>query len=665
MPLPGTPYDINELAQTGQLLPDAQAGIAAAQGAPVPNLYYQTDAGQPLPQPAPPPIQEYTAPYSPLPPPQSHNTTPQALPPPKEPGTFKKLSEGLDSYKKSVGDWVKGHTFENGPLAGKGEQLVNDPRTKGAIDRATAAGRVIMSPIAAPVRMIQSAMSGNGAPPTPPATTPPQPPATTPAPDAVAPPGVAPFRSGSGSIFGGGGGATTQTVGAVNNDLVDPTLQGNLSAARANERRVLRQAGDAETAVGKANADAEQAKAGALQNVADEQKKQGNEAQARGDARAAQEAESQGKFDALSAKVNAESKEDPERFWKNQSTGQKVGYGIALALGTVGSSFLGEKHNQVLDMINRHIDDDIASQRANYQHDRNRLGDVKDLYGMARQSGLDNEAATRFAKEHMLGAARTMVDQTAAQQGTQQSMANADLLKKKLAIPESQVLTAEQKDAIAEHQYVGAHTVTTGSGVDMNKVIKRGQEIRDKAMAEGHGEMTIEEAQRQAYREYTGHDVGSGPVTSYAKTPNADSLAREKDERGQKEESGQYKSDLGQIDKYEKDVGSLSPSLVQGLSPEARGDRKRKQDEYNSFVMQTVADAYKKRTGNVEPKSPELIHEYAKPFLVDNTGSNFEPEDVTRKKIQGLRRYFQQSNAGITGVDPNAPSATPPGFKPR
>ena len=62
---------------------------------------------------------------------------------------------------------------------------------------------------------------------------------------------------------------------------------------------------------------------------------------------------------------------DPNRYWMNQSTPQKIGAAVAVALGAFGSHALGprgsESQNQALGIINQAIGQDIDAQKTNLQ----------------------------------------------------------------------------------------------------------------------------------------------------------------------------------------------------------------------------------------------------------------------------------------------------------
>jgi hypothetical protein len=60
---------------------------------------------------------------------------------------------------------------------------------------------------------------------------------------------------------------------------------------------------------------------------------------------------------------------DKDRFWSNQSTGQKILGGIALALGAIGGGISG-KQNMAMEVINKAIDRDIEEQKYNIQQNQ-------------------------------------------------------------------------------------------------------------------------------------------------------------------------------------------------------------------------------------------------------------------------------------------------------
>lgn len=77
---------------------------------------------------------------------------------------------------------------------------------------------------------------------------------------------------------------------------------------------------------------------------------------------------------------------DPEHWWESKSTGGKVLAGIGMILGGLGGALQKTGRNPALELMNRAIDNDIASQKSNIE---------KNFKAIADQHGLDNDAFNR------------------------------------------------------------------------------------------------------------------------------------------------------------------------------------------------------------------------------------------------------------------------------
>lgn len=118
------------------------------------------------------------------------------------------------------------------------------------------------------------------------------------------------------------------------------------------------------------------------------------------------------KADAMQAQIEndsaalAKQKVDPDRWWSNRSTGQKVAGYIAAIVGGLAQSASGGGRNVGLDMINKAIDDDIAAQGANLAGGRadlaRRQGVVAELYSRTGDLEHSMESARRASKMQAL-----------------------------------------------------------------------------------------------------------------------------------------------------------------------------------------------------------------------------------------------------------------------
>lgn len=84
---------------------------------------------------------------------------------------------------------------------------------------------------------------------------------------------------------------------------------------------------------------------------------------------------------------------DPNRYYKNQSTGEKIGQGIALVLGGIGSGLTGQP-NAALGLLKDRIDQDIEAQK-------NDQSKTLNLWKMNREA-LGNDLAANLATQNQL-----------------------------------------------------------------------------------------------------------------------------------------------------------------------------------------------------------------------------------------------------------------------
>lgn len=213
---------------------------------------------------------------------------------------------------------------------------------------------------------------------------------------------------------------------------------------------------------------------------------------------------------------------DPNRYWQNMSTPQKIGAGIAMALGAFGAHPLGPRGssstNYAQSIIDNAISADIDAQKTNMQKSLTLLGKKLDL----EEHGFNRDIA-------MLAAERdsTMTAYTLTQNDISKRMAmaqgNADAQAKLTAQLQANQASADAwRDAFNEKIYAlrkGSERVVGGGGVDMTKVTKRAQELRDTA-AKGGKDLDPAEGLRQAFAETYGVDLAPGtPFGSIAAAP--------------------------------------------------------------------------------------------------------------------------------------------------
>lgn len=99
----------------------------------------------------------------------------------------------------------------------------------------------------------------------------------------------------------------------------------------------------------------------------------------------------QAQADQLSQEIAA-GKIDPNKFWSEKSSGSKIAAGLGIILSGIGAGLQGSTQNMALGVLQKQIDQDIDSQKANLGKKQTMLSDNLRMQGNLMQA----EAATRL-----------------------------------------------------------------------------------------------------------------------------------------------------------------------------------------------------------------------------------------------------------------------------
>lgn len=102
---------------------------------------------------------------------------------------------------------------------------------------------------------------------------------------------------------------------------------------------------------------------------------------------------------------------NPNQFWDSKTTGGKITAGIALLLGGISSGITG-KSNPALDVIQKHIQDDIEAQKNNQTQGVN-------LYKLGLEKYRDTQSAHQYATLQANALLQGQLSKIAAQTGSQ------------------------------------------------------------------------------------------------------------------------------------------------------------------------------------------------------------------------------------------------------
>jgi len=155
----------------------------------------------------------------------------------------------------------------------------------------------------------------------------------------------------------------------------------------------------------------------------------------------------------------ASGKVDPNRFWSNLGTGQKIASIIGVFLGGLGAR--DGRPNYALQILNDHIDKDIEAQKSDINKNQNLYSQYVKQYG-------DEQRASIATKLQLMSSAQAQIAKAAAQNGSKQAMVNAQL-----GIAEFQRQAAPLEMKLAQlntmRQLVGANGSGSG-GIPTNQV---------------------------------------------------------------------------------------------------------------------------------------------------------------------------------------------------
>ena len=151
----------------------------------------------------------------------------------------------------------------------------------------------------------------------------------------------------------------------------------------------------------------------------------------------------------------AATKISPDNYWANKSTGQKIGIGIAMIMGAFGAAKTGV--NSAADVINKAIDQDLDTQKANYAAKKGAVGEMDSAYAKLHGVYKDEIAATSAAKAELLNQAMIKLQSNAAKfKGDTATAAATSALGQLQSLKDAETLKLQQSKAYGEDpQFAG------------------------------------------------------------------------------------------------------------------------------------------------------------------------------------------------------------------
>lgn len=202
----------------------------------------------------------------------------------------------------------------------------------------------------------------------------------------------------------------------------------------------------------------------------------------------------------LSIQVNKETEINPNRYWQNLSTGNKIAASIGIALGAIGAAMQGSSENQALKIINNAIERDIEAQKNSVVSARNKLGDAKNLYQLMLQKFGDEETALLATKATHLGQAENQVKAMMAKTQSQAARAQGKILVGQIKEEQAKIGLAVKAQA---QKTIVARQAMTGPGVEDPSLLPEEQAKRAVKMPNGLWKPAVSDAGAKVVQEQT------------------------------------------------------------------------------------------------------------------------------------------------------------------
>lgn len=383
---------------------------------------------------------------------------------------------------------------------------------------------------------------------------------------------------------------------------------------------------------------------------------------------------------------------DPNRLWKNKSTGGKILTGLGVALGAAGAGLLHSGTNGAMQIFQSAIDADIAAQKDNI---------ANSWKGVQEKHGLDNDEQTRAlhaqtwadnyrvaglenVKLQLQGAAaktssvsvknnaaNTILDvdnsignirngQYNAQMTAQAAgSARAEKLAGEARAMFSKLVEKEGTDPAAAQKVVDSQfpqlkgTAFASAGQKAEQVNEvTAQNLARQMVAASNGAVTLDQALKAAK---TKVEVANPAYGASAGGP----LSVPKDQR---DAATQYGARLEQLDAFDPKI--INPSLVEGLPGADRNKVLAQQQSYANFARQQALANYHAVTGAARPPGPEALDQMVAQYL---PAGAHESVARTKMRIDALRHDTEEAakakGVPIGGKGP-AGAAAPAPFVP-
>jgi hypothetical protein len=344
--------------------------------------------------------------------------------------------------------------------------------------------------------------------------------------------------------------------------------------------------------------------------------------------RAAQLQKYEQSYRAFSDEAAAQSKIDPDRYWANKSTGDKVMSKLAIALGALGSAITGQP-NIAWEQIKLEIDNDILAQRENAQMLGRRAEQERTIYQMAQERFGDERLAELAALEEAYRQTDRNLEVFAESARTEERKAQLDALRaevQKSAVEAhaERELAQQDKIAISEAQRFDPVRYVQ-SGGDPLKQLKYTLDLVNTSKALQKA-TSPEQAVDPSHKLYV-------PGLGYART--------HQDAQSMRELQANFEETMGSFDEMEKMLGQKG-RLVPFSATRASADSLQAQ------VQTGIAKSY----GGIITESDLKAAARESPSITSTDIAGGEAARLKRAREKFIRRYEAHIKSKVTAQPP-------------
>lgn len=327
----------------------------------------------------------------------------------------------------------------------------------------------------------------------------------------------------------------------------------------------------------------------------------------------------------------AASKVDPNRFWKNQSTGQTIIAALAVGLGGFANGFShGQIQNVALDQINRRIDADIRAQEVDLQTKGKGVEAKRGVLHDMMQMGMSKEAAYSAAR--------------------QVSLQNVEFKLKELAAK-----TDPQLEKLGTQQMLSTISTEIGNQRETTALIQKA-DLQRQAAAAASAAISARDYRDKRNDKNIEQGVEIGKLRQGDKKLDIEAKNSAGGGKDAAKEDAQYRATMNTLEESWKDAVSTNPSnrLTSWWGKLAATDN----DSQNTGAVSTLVSTTKGEHDNSDTDAARVK------TMLPQPGD--DQQTLSKKYALTLARIaekYPQASARALGTGPRVKTSAPPGEK--